>query len=79
MYMLKFKEESLKKFKELKALVETKLMHKFNQFWLDNGGEFILEEFRHFLKERGIERQPSNPYRPHKTEWRSVQITSSWK
>lgn len=62
--MLKSKRERLKKFKVYKGLIETKSKHNFNKFWSDNGGKFILEEFRHFLKERGIERQTSNPYRP---------------
>lgn len=63
-YMLRTKGECLEKFKELKAFIETRSKHKIKVFWSDNSGEFILKEFKRFLKEHGVEKQASALYRP---------------
>jgi transposase InsO family protein len=63
-YILKSKGEVFEKFKEFKALVETQSEHKIKVFRSDNGGEFISKGLRRFLKEHGIEKQTSTPYRP---------------
>ena len=63
-YMLKAKGECLEKFKEFKALVETQSDHKIKVFRSDNGGDYISKGFRRFLKEHGIKKQTSTPYRP---------------
>jgi transposase InsO family protein len=64
LYTLKTKGECLEKFKEFKALAETQSEHKIKAFRSDNGGEFISKAFQRFLKNHGIERQPSTPYTP---------------
>ncbi len=64
LYALKTKGECFEKFKEFKALVETQSELKIKAFRSDNGGEFISKAFKQFLKDHGIAKETSTPYRP---------------
>lgn len=48
---------------KIKALVKTQPKHKIKAFWSDNDEEFISKTFQRFLKDLGIEKQMSTPYR----------------
>jgi transposase InsO family protein len=63
-YFLKTKGEVLKKFKELKSLVENLFEKKIKILRLYNGGEFTSYELKAFCKEVGIKRERSTPYNP---------------
>ena len=63
-YPIKVKGECLDKFKEFKALVENRCEKKIKMLRSDNGGEFMSNQFREFLKKEGIARQTSTPYTP---------------
>ena len=45
-YFMKNKDEVFRKFKELKAVIENHTENKIKIFQSDNGGEFILNEFK---------------------------------
>lgn len=45
LYVLKFKRDCFKKFKEFKGLMETPSEHKIKTFQLDNGGESVSKVF----------------------------------
>ncbi len=44
--------------------METQSEHKIKVFRSDNGGEYISNEFKRFLKAHDIEKQTSTPFRP---------------
>ena len=63
-YFLKTKDEVFCKFEEFKALVENHTKKKIKTLRSDNGGEYILEDFKRLSKEAGIKREMSTPYNP---------------
>ena len=64
LYPIKAKSECFNKFKEFKALVEKQSEKKIKVFRLNNGGEFMSNQFGECLKKEGIGRQTSAPYTP---------------
>ena len=63
-YFLKNKDEVFERFKEFKALVENLSKKKIKILRLDNGGEFMSNEFNDYCKEVGIKRELTIPYNP---------------
>ena len=59
---MKAKSECFEKFKDFKSLVENQCEKKIKVLRSDNGGEFMSNQFREFLKKEGIARQTSTPY-----------------
>ena len=63
-YLIKANTECFEKIKESKALVENQCQKKVKVLHTDNGSEFMSNQFREFLKKRGIARRTSNPCTP---------------
>lgn len=53
-YLMKTKDEVIKKFKQYEAQVTAKFGMKISRFRCDNGGEYVSHEFKNFCKEKGI-------------------------
>ena len=53
-YLMRHKSEAFKKFKEFKAEVENHRGGSIKSLRSDRGGEYLLGEFRQFLKVDGI-------------------------
>ena len=60
--ILKTKDTAFVAFKKFKALTEKKTGKKIKQFHIDQGGEFLNGEFKHFLNVEGILVHPSAPH-----------------
>ena len=63
-YILKSKDEVFCKFKEWKNQVENQFATKIKKFRSDNGGEYISNEFKVFLKREGIHHELTIPKTP---------------
>jgi len=63
-YFLKHKDEAFDMFKNFKALIENQTRKKIKFFRLDNGGEFIANEFIEFYREFNIKKESIVPYNP---------------
>lgn len=63
-YPIKYKSETLEKFKEFKNRVENELNKKIKKIRTDNGKEYMNKNYEMFLKQCGILHQHSNPYTP---------------
>jgi len=63
-YILKYKSESLEKFKEWKALREKESGKQVKQFRTDGGGEYTSKKFAEYLKSEGILKEMTTPYTP---------------
>lgn len=63
-YFMKNKHEAFQCFKDYSAKVENLLDRKIKVLRSDNGLEFCSNEFKNFLKQKGIVHQKSNPYTP---------------
>ena len=53
-YLMRHKSEAFEKFKEFKAEVENHRGRSIKSLRSDRGGEYLLGEFRQFLKNHGI-------------------------
>ena len=58
------KSETFLKFCEFKALVEKESGKKVKVLRSDNGGEYILGEFKYFCSKEGIRRELIVPHNP---------------
>jgi hypothetical protein len=63
-YILKYKSESLEKFKEWKALRDKKSDKQVKRFCTDGGGEYTSKKFAEYLKSEGILKETTTPYSP---------------
>ena len=63
-YMLKHKSEVFQKFFEWKALVENSSGHKLKALRTDNGGEYVSNEMKNFLKKEGVHHELTVPKTP---------------
>jgi transposase InsO family protein len=63
-FFLKEKSEAFEKFKIFKVHVENETNLKIKCLRLDNGGEFISNEFNKFCETHGIKRYFSDPRTP---------------
>jgi transposase InsO family protein len=63
-YFLNHKSDLLTAFKQYKALVENQSHKRIKVLRTDNGGEYISHQMQSFLKENGIEWQPTAPHTP---------------
>lgn len=53
-YFMKKKDKVFNTFKEFKALVENQTRKKIKTLWSDDGGEYILNDFKDFCAQEGI-------------------------
>ena len=63
-YFMKHKSEAFSKFKEFEAEVEKESTEKICKLRIDNGGEYLSQEFKAYLKSRGIKHELTVPYLP---------------
>ena len=63
-YFLKKKSEALEKFKEFKEAVESETGVKIKALRADRGGEYLSQEFIHYLKQYGIQSESTAAYSP---------------
>jgi len=63
-YFLKHRSEVSAKFKEFEAITTNDCGHKIEALRTDNGGEYISNEFKDYLKSRGIRHELTVPYTP---------------
>ena len=63
-HIIKRKSDALEKFKSFLALIENQTDRQLKRFRSDNGGEYFSGEFDVFCEQRGIFREPTNPYTP---------------
>jgi transposase InsO family protein len=63
-YLMRHKSEALDMFKEFKTVVENHRGKSIKSLRFDCGGEYLLGDFRQFLKDHGIESQLSAPGQP---------------
>ena len=63
-FFIKKKSKVLKKFTELKALIENASGQKIKILRSDNGGEYVSNELLHICSQSGIQIQHSVPYTP---------------
>ena len=61
---MRHKSEAFEKFKEFKAEVENYRGKSIKSLRSDHGGEYLLGEFRQFLKDHGITSQLAAPGQP---------------
>lgn len=54
LYLMKHKSESFEKFKEFRNEVEKQLGKSIKALRSDRGGEYLLDDFRNYLKDSGI-------------------------
>ena len=60
------KDQTFSKFCEFKAVVEKDSRKQVKALWSDNGGEYILNEFKDFCSKEGIRRELIAPHNPQK-------------
>jgi transposase InsO family protein len=63
-YLLKLKTEVFDKFLAYKALVENKSGHQIQRLRIDNGGEYVKNNFTSYCTTQGIQMQHIVPYTP---------------
>ena len=63
-YILKHKSDAFQRFKEFATLVENQFGRRIKKLWSDNGGEYVSNEFRNYLKSVGIAYEETIPYCP---------------
>ena len=63
-YFITHKSEVLEKFKEFEAEVTMETDLKIKAIRTDNGGEYVSDNFKRFLKQKGIRHEPTIPYTP---------------
>jgi len=63
-YFLKHRSEVSAKFKEFEAITTNDCGYKIEALRTDNGGEYISNEFKDYLKSRGIRHELTVPYTP---------------
>jgi hypothetical protein len=63
-HFVRQKSDVLAKFKEYKAYAENKLGYKIGALRCDNGGEYMSNAFRSYLKENGISSEVTTPHTP---------------
>jgi transposase InsO family protein len=63
-YCMKRKSESLKYFKEYKAIADASTGGSFIELRSDNGGEYTSKDFQSYLSSNGIAWRPSTPRTP---------------
>ena len=63
-YVLKTKDETFTKFCEWKASVENSSGYKLKTLRTDNGGEYVSNEFKNFLKAEGVRHELTVPKTP---------------
>ena len=63
-YLMKHKSESFEKFKEFKNEVQNQLSKRIKTFRSDRGGEYLSQDFIHYLKNYGIVSQRTPPRTP---------------
>ena len=63
-YFIAHKSEVLEKFKEYEAMVTTKTGLQIKALRSDNGGEYLSENFKQFLKMKGIQHELTIPHTP---------------
>ena len=63
-YMLKKKSAVLEKFIEYLAMAENFSGRRLKKLRSDNGGEYVSDAFKDYLKQRGILTEPTVPYTP---------------
>ena len=63
-YFLKHKSEVFEKFKEYEARVTNDSDQPIGTLRSDNGGEYLIKEFRSYLKVKGIRHELTIPYSP---------------
>lgn len=64
LYLMKHKSESFEKFKEFRNEVEKQLGKSIKVLQSDRGGEYLLDDFRNYLKDSGIISQLVSPGTP---------------
>ena len=68
-YLMKHKSKSFKKFKKFKNEIQNQLSKSIKELWLDQGGEYLSQEFDNYLKECAIISQLTPPRTP---QWNGV-------
>jgi len=68
-YLMKYKLESFKKFKEFKNKVENQLGKRIKPLRSDRGSEYLSQQFIDYLKECGIVSQLTPPQTPQHNEF----------
>ena len=68
-YLMKYKFETFERFKEFKNEVQNQLGKSIKAIRSDQGGEYLSQEFDHYLKECGIVSQLTPPGTP---QWNGV-------
>lgn len=63
-YFLKHKDEVLECFIKYNAIINNQFHHNVRILHTDNGREFVNEEFKNFLDEKGIVHECTAPYTP---------------
>ena len=63
-FFMEKKRKKFSKFCDFKALVEKELGKQVKYLWSDNGGEYILGEFKDFCSKEGIQRELIAPHNP---------------
>jgi transposase InsO family protein len=63
-YFLKLKSDVFDKFLVYKALVENKSGHQIQRLRIDNGGEYVKNNFTSYCTTQGIQMQHTVPYTP---------------
>jgi len=58
------KDETFSKFVEFKALVDKDTDMKVKALKSDNGGEYVLNEFKELCEKVGIKRELTSPHNP---------------
>jgi transposase InsO family protein len=64
LYFAKGKDETLTKFEQYKAYMETQTGRKLKTLRCDNGGEYVNAKFKDFCAKAGIEMQTTAPHSP---------------
>jgi transposase InsO family protein len=65
-YLLKLKSEVFDKFLAYKTLVEKQSRHDIQRLRIDNGGEYVKNNFTSYCTTQGIQMQHIVPYTPQK-------------
>ena len=63
-YFIKHKSEVFEKFKEFKALTTNECRQRIGAIRTDNGGEYLLGEFKTYLKSKEIRHELTVPHTP---------------
>ena len=63
-FFMQKKSETFSKFCEFKALVEKESGKQVKALQSDNGGEYVLNEFKYFYSKEGIQRELIAPHNP---------------